>query len=66
MQVDEYIKLSVIFFIAFFVHSVIAWRAGEDHNILGAENKGRSAANLADGRARSGIVNVRIQINRGT
>ena len=66
MQVDEYIQLSVIFFIAFFVHSVIAWRAGEDSNILGAENKGRGAANLADGRARSGIVNVRIQINRGT
>ena len=66
MQVDEYFKLSVICFIAFIVHSVIAWRAGEDSNLLTAENKGRGTANSADGRVRSGIVNVRIQISRGT
>ncbi len=66
MQVDEYFKLSAMFFIAFIFHSVIAWRAGEDSSILVAENKGKGTANIADARVKSGILNVRIQINRGT
>jgi hypothetical protein len=62
MQVEEYLLVCLMFFVAFVVHSVQVARAGDDKVCAPVEMKMKN--NVMQGRG--GLLNVRIQCNRLT